>query len=122
MSTLLLAPDPLLVGAGGAVGATARYTAGQALRTDARLPLSTLFVNVVGSFVLGLVAFGASEEIFVLVGVGACGAFTTFSSFSYETVEALRDDVPAGVANAALNLLLSLAGVGIAAFLVLVFA
>ena len=86
--------------ASGAVGATARYGVGQKLQTEARLPFSTLFVNVVGSFVLGLVAFGASEETLLLVGVGACGAFTTFSSFSYETVEALREDTAAGVANA----------------------
>lgn len=112
MSTAL---EPLLVSLGGAFGASARYAAGQALRTDARLPLSTLFVNVVGSFVLGLFAFGAPDSVFALVGVGACGAFTTFSSFSYETVEALRDDPTAGVANAASNLVLSVAGVGLAA-------
>ncbi len=110
--------DALLVGVGGAVGAAARYAAGQKLRTDARLPVSTLFVNVVGSFVLGLVAFGASEDAFLLVGVGACGAFTTFSSFSYETVEALREDPAAGIANATLSLVLSVAGVAFASFVV----
>jgi len=110
--------EAILVGVGGAVGATARYAVGQKLRTDARVPVSTLFVNVVGSFVLGLVAFGASEDAFLLVGVGTCGAFTTFSSFSYETVEALRDDKVAGVTNAILNLVLSIAGVALAAFVV----
>jgi len=109
--------DALLVGVGGAFGATARYGVGQKLRTDARLPLSTLFVNVAGSFVLGLVAFAAPERLFVLVGVGACGAFTTFSSFSYETVEALRDDRVAGIANSMLNLVLSVGAVALAAFL-----
>lgn len=109
--------EHLLVGVGGAIGATARYGAGQVLRTDARLPVSTLFVNVVGSFILGIVAFAAPERVFFLVGVGACGAFTTFSSFSYETVEALRDDPPAGIANAMLNLVLSVGGVALAAFL-----
>ncbi|MFP4189058.1 MAG: fluoride efflux transporter FluC [Halobacteriales archaeon] len=106
--------EPLLVAAGGAVGASARYAVGNALRTDARLPVSTLAVNVVGSFVLGVVAFGASDTVLALVGTGACGAFTTFSSFSYETVEALRDDTVAGAANATLNLVLSVAAVALA--------
>jgi CrcB protein len=44
-------------------------------------------VNVVGSFALALVTFlGASSEVALLVGTGACGSFTTFSSFSFETV------------------------------------
>jgi len=111
-------PDALLVAVGGGFGASARYAVGNAVRTGARVPVSTLLVNAVGSFALGLVAFGASEAVFALVGTGACGAFTTFSSFSYETVEAFRDDRAAAVANAALNLSLSLAAVALAAYLV----
>ncbi len=81
----------LLVGAGGAIGAILRYTVGQLVVSD-RLPKATFAVNVIGTFVLGLVIFaGASSEVFLLVGIGACGAFTTFSSFSVETVE-LWDD------------------------------
>ena len=83
--------DALLVAVGGAFGASARYAVGNAVRTDARVPVSTLLVNVVGSFVLGVVTFGfASEATTPTVGVGACGVFKTFSSFSYETVEAAR--------------------------------
>ena len=107
--------NPVLVAVGGAFGASARYAVGNALRTDARVPVSTLLVNIVGSFVLGVVTFGfASDAVVLTVGVGACGAFTTFSSFSYETVEALRDDPVAGAVNATLNLVLSLAAVALA--------
>lgn len=108
--------EPVLVGLGGAFGASARYGVGVVVRSETRIPLSTLVVNVFGSFVLGLVAFGAGEssQAFALVGTGACGAFTTFSSFSFETVEAMRDDFVAGVANAVLNLVLCLGAVALA--------
>ncbi len=75
-----------LLGTGGALGAVLRYAVGRWLAHD-RFPFATLAVNVIGSFVLGLVAFsGASDEVVLFVGVGACGSFTTYSSFSFETV------------------------------------
>jgi CrcB protein len=79
-------PPAQLVGFGGAVGATLRYLVGEAIRADS-LPVDTLTVNVVGSFALGLVtALAASTDIALLVGTGICGSFTTYSSFSVETV------------------------------------
>lgn len=108
--------EPLAVAIGGALGATARHAVGTAVRTEARIPVSTLVVNAVGSFVLGFMAFGfGTNPITVAVGVGACGSFTTFSSFSYETVEALRDDTAAGIANAALHLVVSVTAVSLSA-------
>lgn len=75
-----------LLGTGGAIGAVLRYTVGQLLAHD-RFPFSTLLVNVVGSFVLGVVVFaGLNSEVVLFVGVGACGSFTTYSSFSVQTV------------------------------------
>lgn len=75
-----------LVGLGGALGAVARYGVDTRLPGDA-FPAGTFVVNVVGSFVLALVTFlGASDAVVLFVGTGACGAFTTFSSFSFETV------------------------------------
>ena len=80
-----------LVGIGGAIGAILRYSVGLQLAHD-RFPLSTLTVNVVGSFILGLFVFaGAGEDALMLVGVGICGSFTTFSSFSVETVRLWED-------------------------------
>ncbi len=49
-------------------------------------------VNVLGSFVLGVVAFASvNSDILLFVGVGAAGSFTTFSSFSFETVRLWED-------------------------------
>jgi len=85
-------PAPLLVGVGGAAGAVARYLVGQLFAShpaSERFPAATLTVNVLGTFLLGLLTFGgAGGEAMLLAGTGACGAFTTFSSFSVQTVDA----------------------------------
>ncbi|HMB50547.1 fluoride efflux transporter CrcB [Natronoarchaeum rubrum] len=80
-----------LVGTGGAIGAVLRYAVGQLLAHD-RFPFSTLAVNVAGSFVLGLVVFASvGNEVALLVGTGACGSFTTYSSFSVQSVGLWED-------------------------------
>lgn len=109
-----------LIGAGAAVGAVARYaTNGYVGRVavDRRFPYGTVTVNVVGSFVLALVTFlGAGSDVLALVGTGACGSYTTFSSFSVDTVRLWEDGDRALAAwNAAVNLLGALAGIGLAA-------
>jgi CrcB protein len=76
----------LLISIGGAVGAVLRYVVGQ-LIDNTSFPWATLVVNALGSFILGSVIFGVSDsDILLLVSVGFCGAFTTFSSFSFQTV------------------------------------
>jgi len=79
--------DPAhLVGTGGAIGAVLRYAVGQLIAHD-RFPVATLVVNVLGSFLLGLITFaGLDNEVVLFVGVGVCGSFTTYSSFSFQTV------------------------------------
>lgn len=75
-----------LVAVGGALGAVCRYQLSQWLAHD-RLPVGTFTVNVVGSLLLGLIiGAGGSEHLVLFVGIGFCGAFTTYSSFSFETV------------------------------------
>jgi CrcB protein len=78
--------DLLLVGAGGVLGAVARYGVGRLLSGRTR---DTLAVNVLGSFALGGLLAGLADgtALLTLFGTGFCGAFTTFSSFAVETVE-----------------------------------
>jgi CrcB protein len=74
--------------AAAAVGTLARAGAGRANRADA-LPWGTLAVNVVGSFLLGLLDGVGAPEATVL-GVGGLGALTTFSTFARELVTAVE--------------------------------
>jgi CrcB protein len=114
----------LAIGAGGFVGALARYAVHVVvLRTfGPSLPLGTLTVNVTGSFALGLL-FGLSEMHAVApavrlgLGVGVLGAFTTFSTFAIDTIAlGARDGgTLLALGNVALNVVLSVgaAAVGI---------
>ena len=91
----------LLVAAGGALGAMARYALSGWVSdaTTGRFPYGTLAVNLIGCFIIGffltlaLERFSWSAELRVFVTVGFLGAFTTFSTFSYETVELLRGGI-----------------------------
>lgn len=83
----------LLVIVGAAVGAPLRYLTDRAVqsRHDSVFPWGTLAVNLAGSFLLGLLATGATMHavpgsLVALLGTGLCGALTTYSTFAYETV------------------------------------
>lgn len=83
----------LLVAAGGAAGAVARYGVTVFVATFWRrdFPLATLLINVSGSFILGLFSTFAAERAAIdplwrlLIATGFVGAYTTFSTFEYET-------------------------------------
>ena len=86
----------LLVAVGGAIGAAGRYLAGLWIvaRLGADFPWGTFFVNATGSFLIGiilvLVERGAlPNEARLFLAVGVLGGYTTFSSFSYETLQLL---------------------------------
>lgn len=83
----------LLVIVGAMVGAPARYLIDRSIqaRHDSVFPWGTFTVNVAASFVLGLVtgaalAGGTSSRVSLLIGTGLCGALSTYSTFSYETL------------------------------------
>jgi len=104
-------PSPMLVGAGGALGAVLRFAVGELAQTD-DYPASTLVVNVVGSFALAALTFaGASDDAMLLFGTGACGAFTTFSSFSVDVVGLVENE---RFGAAAFHALGNLVGAGVA--------
>ncbi|WDZ82972.1 fluoride efflux transporter CrcB [Micromonospora cathayae] len=97
----------LLVALGAAVGAPLRYLTDRAVqaRFGSAFPWGTLTVNVTGSLLLGVV-FGAAADpaVSALVGTGFCGAFTTWSTFGYETVRLVRSGARrAALANVALS-------------------
>ncbi|HEY1179559.1 MAG TPA: fluoride efflux transporter CrcB [Phytomonospora sp.] len=102
---------PLLVIAGAMVGAPMRYLIDRAVQTRHATPFpwGTLAVNTLGSFVLGLLATGALAgavpgSVTALLGTGLCGALTTYSTFSYETVRLFTDGLRlAALANVAVS-------------------
>ena len=111
-----------LVGMGSAIGGIARFWASGVIadRIGASFPWGTLFVNVTGSFAIGLFATLTAPDGPWLVGpsgrnlfmAGFCGGYTTFSSFSLQTLTLVQEGewLYAG-GNAILNLVLCLVAV-----------
>ncbi|MEU8518058.1 fluoride efflux transporter CrcB [Streptomyces sp. NBC_01216] len=79
----------LLVMAGAAVGAPLRYLTDRAVqsRHDSVFPWGTFTVNIAGSLALGLLTGVSATHPQLLLGTGLCGALTTYSTFSYETLK-----------------------------------
>ncbi|CDQ17785.1 camphor resistance protein CrcB [Halobacillus karajensis] len=80
----------LLIGSGGFIGAVTRYTVSQWInkRTATPFPFATLFVNILGSFLLGLLSgLNLTNGWILFCGTGILGSFTTFSTFKLESVQ-----------------------------------
>jgi CrcB protein len=90
----------LLVGLGGFIGANARFVAARLVGAlfETKFPLGTFVINVSGSFLLGVLGtlvaqrmVPNSEAMRLALGVGFLGAFTTFSTFEFETHALIED-------------------------------
>jgi len=106
------------VAAGGAIGATARYSVSTFIGSGAKFPWPTLCVNVVGCFLAGVIGTWflmrapVSVNVQLLITTGILGGFTTFSAFSLETLRLVASDQwPMAGLNIALNLFGSLLAV-----------
>ncbi len=108
----------IVVGLGGFIGAVGRYwISGLVQKLSDRFPLGTLSVNLLGSFILGLFAtlflekIIVNQEVRLFLLVGLLGAFTTYSTFSLETLNLMRSGEWMFVG---LNILANIAGALIA--------
>jgi CrcB protein len=116
----------LFIASGGAIGAVMRYGAsvGVYALLGRGFPYGTLFVNVAGSLLMGVLSVIMLDRVIVdpewraAILVGLLGSFTTFSTFSIETLNLLEQgDMMKAVANIALSIILCLAAVWIGVIL-----
>jgi len=104
----------IAVAGGAAIGAPCRYLLDRAVqsRHEQRFPWGTVLINVLGSAVLGVLLgwsagsagaigstgsaspAGVPPAVLAALGTGWCGAFTTYSTFGYETVQLAREGLP----------------------------
>jgi CrcB protein len=99
----------LIVGIGGFVGANARYILGSwaAKQWGTAFPYGTFIINVTGCFILGFFAtltlrYAWNDNWRLLIAVGFLGAYTTFSTFEYESLQLISEG---SLARAAANIL-----------------
>jgi CrcB protein len=101
----------LAVAGGAAIGAPCRYLLDRLVqgRHEQRFPWGTLLINLLGSAVLGVLigltsGRGLPSVVLAAAGTGWCGAFTTYSTFGYETIQLARDGLHwRALANAAVS-------------------
>ncbi len=90
--------DCIFVGIGGFIGSVCRYLLGLLpIPVENNFPIKTLLINVTGAFVLGLItAISVKNKVFhpqivLMLRVGICGGFTTFSTFAYESADLIKN-------------------------------
>ncbi len=87
----------LIVAAGGAIGSTLRYSVAL-MALSKTFPASTLFINIIGSFIIGILAAmllknTIDSTLWKFLAIGICGGFTTFSAFSLEAFNMLQQQL-----------------------------
>ncbi|WP_172822413.1 fluoride efflux transporter CrcB [Christiangramia echinicola] len=86
----------ILVFIGGGLGSSLRFIISKYLNSDHLLPYGTFLVNIIGSLLLGMILGWAlktnslTSPANILLGVGFCGGFTTFSTFSFENYSLIK--------------------------------
>jgi len=81
----------MLVALGGFLGAISRFIISQHLSKNMVIPVGTLTVNLIGSLILGIIiGLKLQSNIALLIGTGFLGAFTTFSTLSFEMVKMMQ--------------------------------
>ena len=83
----------LYVAAGGALGSVIRYVVSIAVPKWQMMPIATISVNIIGSLLIGIIigVTPKTHPTHLIAAIGFCGGFTTFSTFSLETVKMLED-------------------------------
>ena len=88
----------VIVGIGGFIGTVCRYLIGLLpFEMESGFPVKTLTINVIGAFLISLIAAIAAEnksfppQVALMLRVGICGGFTTFSAFAYESADLMKN-------------------------------
>lgn len=90
--------DCIVVGIGGFIGSVCRYLIGLIpIEVNSGFPIKTLVINFLGSFLISIIAVlaskdkGVNPQIVLMLRVGICGGFTTFSTFAYESADLIKN-------------------------------
>jgi len=113
-------PSILAVGSGGFIGAVLRFYVALTISKayPSNIPLATLSVNIVGSFLIGILAaifitYTPSNELRAFLVVGFLGALTTYSTFAIETFELFNTSFTLALINILLNVIGTIVSVAI---------
>ena len=109
----------IIVGIGGYIGTVCRYLVGLLpLKADNGFPVKTLLINVAGAFLISVISAFAvknksiSPQLVLMLKVGVCGGFTTFSTFAYESADLMqKGNMPVAFCYMAASMVLGLAAV-----------